>query len=528
MSFDIQYGSPTLRSQSTLRSEALHHIKALQEEYSAVNSINILNEDGINTIVSNPTVFADYTARLTEGADDQTAGAIQVVAENSRREILNESMMSGVNPITALSLPMLRVTYPKIAVREGLPTEPVEQPSFKVPTRRPYVIDTKTKEKVMLPAALRTHGELFGLPELTEEVALTSGYVQNHDVLTPAGKSWLVGDAVDVDFRLTEVTIDGTKYPVDFALNPNLNVVVGKLELEGKTTEIMASVNREKGLITVMSVGEKVPTAVRYRGYASSEMNNATTQVGFDITSEEINIPTGHPIESPINIQQMTDVMAMYRIDATMAHLETMSTVLAQTIDLKGVRHIEQAFQKNPSAVETFNLKPPANFLMGESQWREEIKLCFDRIIIELQDRTHIYAGHAVVFAHPMDATVLSNVRWTYSAEVQTNSVAVDYKLGTFTSGITTYTLLQSPHFPRGQFNIVYIPSEKDLRTTMYFPYSFNTIRGAASPNTPNVPSIQMIQRSLYHTFTPMNAKIYLTNNEPDGTPVKNSLAIKQ
>lgn len=518
----IDYGLPELRSNVKFQSDALHSIQALQEDYQAGHGINILSEDGLTQVLSDAVTFNDYSTRLAEGADETTVQAIATLGENTRRSILQESMISGINPITALSLPMLRVTYPKIAVREGLPTEPVEAPSFKVMTKRPYIVDTKTKEKLYLPKALRSNGELFSLPKLSDaEITLTDGHIQDHDLLKPVAKNWQEGDAIDVDFRISEVTVDGVKFNVDFQLNPNLNVIKGSIEKDGKRTDIVATVDRHKGLLTVMSVGEKKATAIKVVGYVSSEMNNATTQVGFDITGEEINIPTGHPIESPINIQQMTDVMSMYRVDATMAHLETMSTVLAQSIDLKGVEHIERVFQKDPTVTETFNVKPPANFMMGEAEWREQIKITFDRIIVELQDRTHIYAGHAVVFAHPLDAMVLSNIRWTYQAETQANAVAVDYKVGTFTSGVTTYVLLQSPHFQRGKMKVVYVPAENDLQTTKYFPYSFNTIRGAASPNTPNVPSIQMIQRSVFHTFTPMVAEVRLTNFDLQGKQVK-------
>lgn len=525
MPSDIQYPSPLVGGQksSAFKSEALAHIINLAEDYSASSQINILNEDGATAVLTDEILFNDFTARLSEGADDFTGSQLQVLAKNSREVLLRESYMSGMNPIAALSLPMLRVTYPKLAVREGIPTLPVENPLFRVPTKRPYVIDNKTGEKVMLPGALSERGDLFQLPKLADTaITLTEGTVQDHDLLSGISKNWKLGDKVDTDFRIVSVKIENKDYPVDFQLAPMYNIVRGDIKLENdKTVTIVATVDRDKGKMSVMSVGEKKPTEIKVLGYVSSEANNATTQVGFDITAEEITIPTGHPIESPINIQHMTDVMAMYRVDATISHLETMSTVLAQSIDLKGVAHIEQAFQRDPSIVETFNTKPPVNYHMGESQWREELKLNFDRVIIALQDRTRIYDGHAVVFAHPMDAAILSNVRWSYSSETgQSNAVSVSYRLGTFTSGTTTYTLLQSPHFKRGEFSIVYIPAEDDLRTTMYFPYSFNTIRGAASPNTPNIPSIQMIQRSVFHTFTPMVAKIKVINKDHNGKNV--------
>lgn len=510
----ISYGGAQHRSRkNTAQSGAIDRIKNLVEHFKA-EEIDILSE-GVVEVLRDKVAFAEYVERLSEGTSDTTQEDLAMLAENVRTEMLNESMISGANPITALSLPMLRIGYPKMAVREGLPTEPVEQPKFKVTTKKAFVVDPVTKDKLYMPSVWTKRPDLFGLPQLkADAIAVPTTGLQNYDLLAPIGKNAALGDEIDPNFAITSVKVDGKEYAVRFALDTNINVIAGEVTTTGgDTVKVFGSVDRRKGLLSVMAIGG-VLEEVKVQGFISSEMNNASTQVGFDITAEEIVIGTGQPIESPINIQAMTDVMAMYQVDSTLVHMETMSTTLAQTTDLEGVRFIANTFTTlENKIVETFDVVPPANYALGDAAWREQIKIKFDRLVTKLQQEVNIYSGHAVIFAHPLDAQVVSNVKWMYAAGEQPNDVTVDYKVGTFASGVTEYYLLQSNHFQQGTFYVVYLPAEADFRTLTYFPYSFNVVRGAASPNNPNVPSIAMLKRYLFKAFTPMVGTVTIQNN---------------
>jgi len=483
----ISYGGATHRSRKQgKQSAAIDNIKSLVEHFKG-EDIDVLSE-GVIEVLRDSNAFSEYVERLTEGTTEDTADNLRVLAENVRSEMLSESMISGANPITALSLPMLRIGFPKMAVREGLPTEPVEQPKFKVTTKKSYVVDPVTKDKLYMPSVWTDRPDLFGLPQLsTASIAVPEGGLVSYDLLAPISKNAALGDEIDPNFVLTSVTIGGVDHAVHFALDTNINTISG--DVGG--VKVLGTVDRKKGLLSLIAIGG-VLEKVKVQGYVSSEMNNAATQVGFDISAEEIVIGTGQPIESPINIQAMTDVMAMYQVDSTLVHMETMSTTLAQTTDLEGVRFIANTFSTLEKKIsEEFDVVPPANYALGDAAWREQIKLKFDRLVTKLQQEVNIYSGHAVIFAHPLDAQVVSNVKWVYAANEQPNDVAVDYKVGTFASSVTEYYLLQSNHFQQGTFYVVYLPAEADFRTLTYFPYAFNVVRGAASPNTPNVPSIQ-------------------------------------
>ena len=516
-------------------SPALARISAINESFQA-QGLNVLNE-GFAEVATNTHFYSDYIQQLSEGMDEVAAEQFEVLAENTRREILAESTIGGITPITALSLPMLRVAFAKTAVREGLPTEPVTQPKFTVSWLKPYIVDPSNGEKVYLPKALKTNASLFGLPKLTPTVALTNGQVVSYDLLTglTGASHYPNGDEIDVNFKIVSVTVAvGTAaaahtdvvVPVNLRLETLTNVIDGTITAVsgGETTSLrlFAKVDREHCTMDVVSVmlsqtttanADSYIKSIEIQGYLSSEMNNRATQVGFDITQDPTVIGTGQPIESPINIQQMTDAMAMYNVDSTVRHLEIMSTTLAQSTDLTGVNFIANAFDALPATTKTaltqqFDITPPSNYALGNTAWREEIKLKIDKLVIKMMNETNYTSGSVVIFGNPLDVQVLNNVRWTYSADEQPNGANIDYRLGTYTSGVTTYKVLSSFNFQPGSLYMVFLPNVPDQKTCVYYPYSFNVIRGSQSPSTPNLPSIQMIKRQIFREYTPMIAKL--------------------
>lgn len=525
------------------KSPALDTLSKINESFSQ-QGVNVLNE-GFVDVATNSHYFSDYVENLSEHLDERTAAEFEVLAENTRKVVLQESSISGVSPVTALSLPILRVSYPKTSVREGLPTEPVTQPKFTVKWMRPYVVDSSTGDKLYLPKSLRTSqgGNLFNLPKLTESVALSTNNIFGYDLLTGivGAQAWPNMDMIDPVFRIKGVIVsigDGTTSvaitkEVDFKLDTLTNVAEGIVTvattvapIRTATVRVFAKVEREKCLMDV--IGAVVSTTgagttaeitnVLIEGYLSSEMNNRATQIGFETTDDPTTIGTGQPIESPINIQQMTDAMAMYNIDSTVRHLEIMSSTLAQVTDLQGVTFLKSQFAKigtslQATLTETFDVTPPANYALGNTAWREELKIKIDRLITKMMNETNYYNGSVVIFGNPIDTQVINNVRWTYTENETPNGVTIDYRLGVYTSGVTTYKVLSSFNWPQGELYAVFIPSEEDQKTVTYYPYSYHVLRGAASPNAVNLPSIQMIKRYTFREYTPMIGKIVLQNN---------------
>lgn len=533
------------------KSPALDKLALIAESFQS-QGINVLNE-GFGEVAVSTHFFRDYTGQLTEDMSPECAEQFEVLAENVRREVLVESNISGMSAVTALSLPLLRIAFPKTSVREGLPTEPVTQPKFTVKWFRPYVV-ISNGVKQYLPKALRdvnTQG-MFHLPKMYPVVALTSGQAIGYDLYNvPVGPAYAaytpgsraLNDQIDPNFSISHVTgkiggVTVAEVPVAFKIDTLTNVCEGLVTLVGATetmeARIFAKVNRETGyadIITavtsvVTTIGGAVQTIVpaddaiteiKFEGYLSSEMNNRAAQIGFEITDDPTTIGTGQPIESPINIQQMTDAMAMYNIDTTMRHLEIMSTTLAQVVDIEGIGFIVNQFSKVPSALqatytESFNRTPSGTYALGPTAWREELKIQIDSLVVKMMNETNYTSGSIVLFGNPIDIQVINNVRWTYSSEEAPNGVNVDYRLGVYTSGVTTFKVLSSFNWPAcsagGYIYVVFIPNEQDQKTVAYYPYSYHVLRGQASPNNVNLPSIQMIKRQAFREYTPMIGRI--------------------
>ena len=514
----VSYDPPVSAGNTSYHSAALGVYKQLHEDLNGEN-VNILSE-GINDILSNKVAFSELTESLSASMDESEAQNFGTLIENTRIQMLTESMISGSNPITALSLPMLRVGYPKIAVREGLPTEAVEQPKFKVTTKRPYV-RTADGSKLYLPEALIDGTADHTLPQLElTSLAAVTGIIDKYDLLTPIAKNSEMGDEIDPVFSITEIVINtgvaDETFTVQAALDTNNNTISTTVTTAAKkNVTILATVDRAKGLLSAAAIGATL-TSLKVQGYVSSETNNSATQIGTDIEAIECIIGTAQPIESPINIQHMTDMLNMYNVDSTLSNIETMTTFLAHHTDKEGVSFIDNTFNRLSKKIsETFDVTPPANFALGNTAWREELKIKIDRVVSRLQTSASIHSGHTVLFCHPLDAQVISNIKWTYSGVEQINGVKVDYKVGQYVSGTTEYIILQSPYFSQGNIRVVYIPSDVQHKTLTYYPYSFTTVRGTASSNSAsaNVPVIQMIKRHLFKSFTPLVAKITLVNN---------------
>jgi hypothetical protein len=515
--------------QSTVGSKVsaiLEKLPAINESFAA-EGLNVLNE-GFSEVAANKHYYEDYVTKLSEGLDPVAAAQFQSLADTTRTQILQESSISGINPITALALPMLRVAWPKTSIREGFPTEPVMQPKFKVTWLKPYFIDASTNEKIFMPAGISKRKDLFKLKMLQETPILVGATGLNgYDLLTPVGANASLGDEIDPNFSISGVTfkaLDATganpvnvTVDVEFELDTNIDVIEGTAS--GKHTDgtdnkvrVFAKLNRRDGQMDVVGLGREV-VSVTVKGYLSSEANNRATQVGFDVTSDETVIGTGQPIESPINIQQMTDTMAMYNIDSTVKTLEIMSTALAQSTDLEGIDFLERRFMLGLKLQTEFDVNPPANFQLGNTAWREEIKIKIDNLVTRLMQSTNITAGSVVIFGNPLDTQILSNVKWMYSGEDQPNGVNIEYRVGNYTSGVTNYKVLSSFNFGQGELYVAFLPSTPDQATLKYYPYSFNVVRGTASPNRTFNPAVQMIKRHVFKEYSSMVGKIKIKNN---------------
>ena len=71
--------------------------------------------------------FSAYVTSLAESMEKADREVFKILAENTRVSLLENSMYQ-INPYEALTLPILRVFYPKLIAKELVTVSPMDKP----------------------------------------------------------------------------------------------------------------------------------------------------------------------------------------------------------------------------------------------------------------------------------------------------------------------------------------------------------------------------------------------------------------
>jgi len=551
----IQYQTTTLSSgKKDGFYEVLQECKAAFEE----NHINILGE-GYQEIVSDDTLWEDYKTQMLKGVDPDEVDQLDQLLENSRLSTLQESL-SGITPISSLSVPTIRKLWPRMAMKNALPTEVVKLPKFSISYLLPFLI--KDGVKHYLPEAIMAGGTGDALVEgqpLYDGEILIADFDPGAGVVDGAGKGFklletlpggavassALGDSVDPDFWLTGILIETTdtqgtpvvaveaitnlrigtglngdiyyevskyaQYDIDNAVAP-ATVVAGAVMSKDI---LIGRLDRDKGTLTLACTGGLVK-GVTIKGKLSAEFNLHTESVSFDIKTRDVTIGTGVHLNAPLPIEFLKDVMAMYNVDGAAKIVDIMTNVLALKLDRECSEFIKEAFIRDSKYTGQFDCRPYAQFAGTPKQWREMLKDTIDHHCQKLKQDNMYQGGKFVIVGNDLDIALIPNVSWTFTGTTAERSgVEVDYKLGA-TTGVHNYEIIGTTSFTQGSLFIFYVSSQDEQMTYKYFPYSFNVEKGYQDPNYAYVPSLMMAKRHKLEVFKDAIIKIDILNNSGD------------
>jgi len=485
-------------------------------EYFASQRIHMIGS-GFDEILSEQSLFDVYVDKLCKGLTADEAVQTAQLMENLRVQIMQEASVSGIQPISALAMPTVRKLWPKVALKNALPTEAVKVPKFSISYMEPYLLNADGS-KVKLPDALRDltnrEAELVRLKE--DPIALPANAV---DLMAPLGASVAVGDSIDPKFWIEYATIelaDGSteEVKVHFHLDIRNNIVGEVRGSDGTTDTIFATLDRTTGIFSARSLRDKV-THVRVRGFLTQENNTKTQSVSFDIKTKDITIGTGTHLNAPLPIEWLQDTMAMYQIDGAVEVVDIMSSVMSQKLDQQIREFLEESFERAGHPYEgEFDVRPSAAFTGSPKEWREELKTVIDYFAIKMKNDSAFGQGKFVLIGNPLDLNLITNVDWVFNSVTdERGGVEVDFNIGAY-SGSNRYELVASVNVPAGTIRMIFIPNTPRQMTYKYFPYTFNVEKGYLDPNRPNVPSIMMTKRHTIEELTPIAAEIQILNND--------------
>jgi len=545
----IQYKTTNLgQTKQDGFSQVLSEAKALFDE----QHINILGE-GYQEILADTGLFEEYKAAMLKGVDADEMDAMDQLIDNSRMTTLQESI-SGITPISSLSVPTIRKLWPRMAMKNAIPTEVVKLPKFSVSYLLPYII--KNGVRHYLPEAIMDGGSAADLVEgqgLWNDWVFLADHDYGSGVVDGAAKGFAlldtlpggavasaaVGDSVDPDFFVTDVMIVCSHTTGG---DPDENVEINQLrvgtglngdifyacsayhssDLDGNgdpvagatptTDNLFGKLDRIAGTLTLASSAGKV-IRVKIKGRLSSEFNMHTESVSFDIQTRDITIGTGVHLNAPLPIEFLQDVMAMYNIDGAAKVVDIMTNTLALKLDHELKDFVVEGYARSPIYPAEFDCKPFTQFSGTPKQWREMLKDVIDHYATKLKQANMFTGGKFVIIGNELDCNLLPNVTWTFVGSAgERSGVEADYSLGAI-SGANRYDIVSTPAMEQGYLYVIFVSSQDEQMTYKYFPYSFNVERGYSDPQYSYVPSIMIAKRHQTEYFKDAIFRVEIQNN---------------
>lgn len=560
----IEYKSHSL---NVGMNDSCHEVLQQTYDYFANNhSLSILSE-GWGDIISDKTLWADYRDHMMNGVDASERQQLESLMDNARVGILRESL-SGITPISSLSVPTIRRLWPKIALKNAIITEVVKLPKFTVSYMLPYIF--KDGEKYYLPESILIGGDAekwnMGTVLYQGEICLADFTIGDDSNVQGAKKgfnllehlpdgtvaSTSVGDSIDPDFSIIAVSIETTDLSNQKKVKwiNGLNIVASlqasffqpiktyadaDLEADGtpKTgavateDKLFGNIDFTTGILTLASAFDKIK-AVKVRGRLSQEFNVRGESVSFDITTKDVTVGTGQHLSAPLPIEFMQDVMALYNIDGAAKIVDIMTTVFAQRLDNEIYAFLMASKDRmNGKYQRTFDCVPFKQFNGTPKQWREEIKDVFEYLAQEMRQDYFYNGGEFLIVGNPLDTALFPNLTWIYrggsagTSEAGRSGVNVDYTISAW-SGMNNFTIVSSQTVPQGTLIMYFLSTLDEQMTYRYYPYSFNVEKGYTDPNFEQVPAIMMSKRHKLETFKDCMATVRVLNNRGDFNFVNN------
>jgi len=438
----------------------------LQEAYKVskrMTGITVNTPDGFKQTVSDKNAWGIYTNALSEGLDRDATEQFQVMSENTRIALMENSMFQ-LNPYESLTMPVLRVFYPKLIAKELVNVMPIDKPDV---------------VKGFIHAKFKKNGDAgFGrnFPDTTgnisqgPDVGVTvtkTALVGTTDILAEAGLT-STNSHIEKNFKivgLTDSTANTAVVSLGIDVDGNFSHTV---TIATQTDVISGHVDFEAGTITFSSANSIV-TSIDYEAYASLEENAINPAVRFEVEKIRLTaIDRRISAEWSMNIEQ--DVKALFDVALQSELVNIIGEQIALDIDNEIINTlISSNAASNPiSHTDTFDLNPPTTFTWGRKNWYENIIPTLNELSAQVYNSSLMGAANTIA-ANPLDAAVLESLNGFEYAGNSVDGGDVGYRSATVAGG--KWKILVSSVVPQGKMIVKYRSNDLARAAFCYAPY---------------------------------------------------------
>ena len=439
----------------------------LKETYTRtkrMTGIDPRTPQGFKQVITDPNAFSIYAKSLAEGLSPSDADDFMTMSETTRVAIMENSMYQ-LNPYETLTMPVLRVFYPRLIARELVNVMPIDKPD---------VI------KGFVHAYFKKHGETtFGheFPSNTDISRGPSVGINITKTATP-GTTDILAEAslnstqshIEHDFQITGVYdgTSGTVAEVSIIMTTDGNFSETVVTNSHETDVISGHVDFENGTLTWSSANSAV-TAVRYQAVCSLEENQINPTVRFEV--EKIRFTTvDRRISAEWTINMEQDVKALFDL----ALQSELVNIIGEQIALDIDREIINALVATNSALnpathsKTFDLNPPGTFPYGRKLWYENIIPTLNDLSAQIYNSSLMGPANTLA-CNPLDAAVFESLNSFEYTGTSTDNGDLGYRSATVTGG--KWKVLISSVVPQGSVITKYRSNDLSRAAYVYAPY---------------------------------------------------------
>ena len=440
----------------------------LREAFSAtkkVAGVDPSKPGNLKQVLVDDAAFETYVTALAESIENKTDRATFVcLAENTRVNLLENSMFQ-INPYETLTLPILRVFYPKLVAKELITVSPMDKPE----TIKAFITATFSPSKsISKYAAPVTSTDISGGPTVGTPVAATLPVPSNaYDVLAVVSSN--TNEAhLERDFEITAVSTDGTAW-TEVSIVPAVEGhFSSSVTIGGSSDVISGQVDYLNGTVDVSST-TAVVTQVRYKVTFSLEENQINPSVQLSVDKVRL-YAKDRQISANWTINMEQDMRALFDLSMQAEIVNILGQQIALDIDREIVNALITANTRLNAAnhVDTFTRAAPGGYTWGDKYWHENIIPVLNRLSAQVYTDTNMEAAN-VIAANPLDVAILEDLQgFNYTG---TSSVDGDmgYRSATVAGG--KWRVLTSAVVPQGTMLMVYKPIEDLKSVYLYAPY---------------------------------------------------------
>jgi hypothetical protein len=439
----------------------------------------------IREVLCNDDAFGMYKQSLAEGLSSEDKKGFELLAENTRIQLLENSTYS-LNPYETLALPLLRVFYPKTIAKDLVTVIPMNKPEIIRGFIKASFKRFGDANTYMAPS----NTDITSGPRVTVPVTSMEG-VGTIDILKKAGLNPEIAH-IEKNFMITAVVLDGETVNCNVTPTVDGTLAATVTKADGSLTDTLTGrIDYLKGILEVTSVSNKI-TAVAFKAQVSLEENTINPRASFSIEKIRL-IAQDRQISTDWTIQMQQDIKALYDIELQSELVSAMGQQIVLDVDRQIVNNLIYACERmnGPTHNRTFNKNPSqweaetgSKFAYGPKQWMENVLPVLNDLSAAIYVDTNIAAGN-ILACNPLDATIFESLQEFRYNGSSSEDGDLGYRSAEVAGG--KWKVLVSPVVPQGKSLCLYKPTEQIKCTYIFAPYVPCVLTPYPLGNTPSM-----------------------------------------